>query len=80
MHLFVSFTFPANETCASFAELFSSGLVSVRGIKLQSLGERGPVKTNNSFLVQTMGCLGSHSVLPSFYEVWEFVSPGLWML
>lgn len=63
-----------------FAELFSSGLVSICGIKLQSLGERGLVKTNNSFLVQTMGCLGSHSVLPSFYEVWEFVSPGLWML
>lgn len=23
-----------------------------------------------------MGCPGSHSVLPSFYEVWEFVSLG----
>lgn len=23
-----------------------------------------------------MGSLGSHSVLPSFYEVWEFVSLG----
>lgn len=25
---------------------------------------------------ERMGCPGSHSVLPSFYEVWEFVSLG----